>query len=327
LEIDAMTAADSRCEPGFQEPPAISRGRTIAIVLMVCLAFAALPFQLAAVIAFAFQVPFSGAMHAILTLFGVASFTTVLILRSRSYLTRGSLVADAGKEPRRKLFAWLAAISLFAGVVILEGVRREAQIDPVHSRIQQLLALRKPILDRVQTLLDQQRALHAIVPPDLKEARHVGQLIRQEQAESSGLGNLIAAEIAEEQRLTYRLLPDWTEAAQSFKNLRNGLTTIPSHPWDVLSSTYTLQLYLFTFAFANGLITLLIALSHRQIRENGIWQGGILVRWKLIGSYRWDGDMLVALIGKTQSSITLPIAQEDKAAVENLLKFNLATIR
>src|ERR1022692_157920 len=120
-----MTIADSRCKPSDREPPAIPRGRTIAIVLMVRLAVAAVPFQLAAVIAFAFQVPFAAAIHAMLTLFGLASFTTVLILRSRSYMTRGKLVADAGRDPRRKLLIRLAAISLLAGVVILEAVRRE----------------------------------------------------------------------------------------------------------------------------------------------------------------------------------------------------------
>ena len=314
-----MTAANNPLQPR-----SISR-RAVAILLLIGLATAGMPFLLAGAVAFALQVPFTESKNATFTLLGVVAGTAVLILRLRGYLARGPLVADAGREPRRKLLAWLAAISLTAGVIILEAARREAKIAPVHSRIQQLVALRKQILTRVQNLLDRQRALLVNVPDDLKEAQQIGQMIQQAQSESRGLGILIDSEIAEEHRLTYRLLPEWSEIQQSLDDLGNGVAKIPSHPWDVLASAATLQLYLAAFAIVNGLLMLLIALGHRQIRENGIWQGGALVRWKHFGSYRWENDTLVAQFGKTQSAIALPIAPEDKPAVENLLAFKIAT--
>ncbi len=314
-----MTAVSSH-----PEPHSIPRGRAVAIVLLVCLGIVGLPFLLAGLVALACHVPVMEAVYAMLTLVGVASFAAVLVLRARSYLARGGLVSDAGTEPRRKLLLSLAAVSLIAGVVVLEAVRRDAQIDPIHRRIQELIKIRQPILTRTQNLLEHQRALLAIAPPDLKGAEHVGQLIQQELGESNGLGSLIDSEVAEEQRLVYCVLPEWIAIQQSVKDLAHELVAMPSHPWSVLTSKHTLQLYISLFAVVNGLLMLAIAASHRQIRENGIWQGGVLIRWKLIGSYRWENDALVALICKTQSSITLPIAWEDKPAVENLLALRLA---
>jgi hypothetical protein len=319
LELNAMTAVSSHLKV-----QTIPRGRAVAIVLLACLGIVGLPFSLAGLVAVAFYIPLTEAMYAMLTLVGVVSFTASLVLRARGYVARGNLIADAGKEPRRKLLVSVAAVSLIAGVVVLEAVRRDAQTDPIHCRIQQLIQLRQPILNRTQNLLDHQRALLAIVPPDLKGAEQVGELIQQELDESKALGSLIDSEVAEEQRLVYRVLPEWTEVQQSFKDLGHELAALPRHPWSVLASKHTLQLYIALFALVNGLMTLFIAMGHRQIRENGIWQAGALIRWKLIGWYRWENDTLVALIGKTQSSITLPIAREDQPAVENLLALRVA---
>jgi hypothetical protein len=306
------------------ELPTIRRGRAVTILLLICSGFTGVPLLLAGLAACALGVPFTDAIYFMLTLFGVASLTVVVVWRWRGYLVRGQLVSDVGKEPKRKLFAWLAAISLIAGVVVVEAVRREAEIAPVHGRIQQLIELWQPILNRTQNLLDRQRALLAVVPPDAIAVQHLGQLLEQEQGESRGFGKLIELEVAEEHRLVFRLLPEWSEVQQSLNDLREGLANFPSHPWTFLASKHALQLYISVFAFANGLISLLIAMGHRQIRENGIWQGGLLVRWKLIGSYRWERDTLIAFIGKTHSSITLPIAQADKQAVEGLLASRLS---
>jgi len=309
-----MIAADKSLEP--KSP---SRRRVIAMVLLIGFVSGILSVLLPVLVAQVFHVPSDEVKNAMLTLIGATSITAVTVLRLRGYVRRGRLVADAGGEPRRKLFLGLAAISLVGGVVIVEAARREAEIAPVHSRIQQLLALRQPILDSTQKLLDRQRVLLADVPPDLKGAQELGQSIRQQQAESNGLGSMIAFDIAEEHRLTYRLLPEWNEVAQSLKDLCRALSEMPSDPWTILASTNTLQLYLAVFAFANGLLMLQLAIGHRQIRENGIWHGGMLVPWKLIGSHRWENDNLIAVIGKTQTSITLDITPFDKPAVEEVL--------
>ncbi len=305
-------------------PQAIGRRRAVAILLLICTglsSFALLPAGLIALIA---DVSLRDVMHATFTLFGIASLAITLILRLRGYVARGQLVCDAGPEPRRKLFTWLAVISLVAGVVALEAARREAEIEPIHNRIGQLIAMRQPILNRMQNLLIHQRALLANNPPNIKGVQIVGQLIRLEQSESAAFGKLIAAEVAEEQRLTYRVLPELPEIEQSAGEFFNGLAALPSNPWHALASKNTLQLYLSAFAISNGLIMLLNARGRRQVRTNGLWQTGVLYRWKFIGAYRWENETtLIASIGKTQSPIILSITAEDKPAIEELLAANL----
>jgi len=57
-----------------------------------------------------------------------------------------------------------------------------------------------------------------------------------------------------------------------------------------------------------------------QITENGIWQNWSLLRWELIGSYRWvDDSTLLAVKGEGPVSLKLPVPPEHLRAVEQIL--------
>jgi len=82
---------------------------------------------------------------------------------------------------------------------------------------------------------------------------------------------------------------------------------------------------LFCIAFA--LFWIISAFSRLQIRQNGIWAYGGLLKWGKIKSYQWEGKSDCILMIKSKSRIPLPFVRsaltvpiENKSAVDDLLK-------
>ncbi len=65
-----------------------------------------------------------------------------------------------------------------------------------------------------------------------------------------------------------------------------------------------------------------MAFSRLQIRENGIWEYGSLLRWHRIVSYRWADDGTLVLRAKgylTMPRGALPVPPQHKEAVNAFL--------
>ena len=81
---------------------------------------------------------------------------------------------------------------------------------------------------------------------------------------------------------------------------------------------------LFTiFYISISIVFLITGLGRFQIRENGIWKEGILVRWNKIDSYRWMNDSTLLIERKGFWSfipgVRIPVPPGKKEAVETLL--------
>jgi hypothetical protein len=70
-----------------------------------------------------------------------------------------------------------------------------------------------------------------------------------------------------------------------------------TEPWQVLKSPICFQLVVSLLCLASALLMTLVVNSRVQIRENGLWQYGWLLRWSRFDSYRWLGDDTVEFSG------------------------------
>lgn len=55
------------------------------------------------------------------------------------------------------------------------------------------------------------------------------------------------------------------------------------------------------FWFTNAIVQFVLGLGRVQVRENGIWQNGYLLKWGKIQSYEWSGEAQGALKVQTRS--------------------------
>ncbi len=131
-----------------------------------------------------------------------------------------------------------------------------------------------------------------------------GAIVKQDQAEQQKQNAAVARDRAEQAGLSERILPDEDAIVQGFENLQSGAAVFLTEPWQVLKSPICFQLVVSLLCIASALLMTLVVNSGVQIRENGLWQSGWLLRWSRFDSYRWLDDDTVEFSSGNSNRMT-----------------------